>query len=163
MRMYAALNNKATASGMWLLCNGNQARICSCKKAPPVCTHSYEMLCVSAGAAFLGTQLLTVGEDGNIAVWSLHSKGGDSIDGKQCQLQRQRAQHPDLNVTMRSWLQRPAAAATSNDGSAGLQSAAAQLASPTAGAGAVVLPELQAAQRDPGEPLPERFCSRSAA
>jgi hypothetical protein len=106
---------------------------------------------VSAGAAFLGTQLLTVGEDGNIAVWNIHSNGDGDTDATHSQLQRQRVQHPDLNITMRSWLQRPAAAATSNASSTGLQLPAAQLTSPAAGAAGVVLPELQAAQHDPGE------------
>ncbi|KAF6264700.1 hypothetical protein COO60DRAFT_1654818 [Scenedesmus sp. NREL 46B-D3] len=35
-----------------------------------------------AGAAFLGTQLLTVGEDGIVAVWNMHSSGGINIEGR---------------------------------------------------------------------------------
>jgi hypothetical protein len=104
----------------------------------------------AAGAAFLGTQLLTVGEDGSIAVWSLHHDSSGSIDGRSGQQQRQRVQHPDLNVTMRSWLQQPAAAPSNTTMSAGLQSPAARMACP-AGSGGVVLPELQAVQRDTGE------------
>ncbi|WIA37015.1 hypothetical protein OEZ86_013999 [Tetradesmus obliquus] len=110
------------------------------------------------GAAFLGNQLLTVGQDGNVAVWNMHSSS-KGIGSK-------RKQHPDLNVTMRSWLERPTAAAGSNSSTAGFATAGVQQASspshasarPAVAAGGVMLQELHAAQSDP-EVLPSPLFS----
>lgn len=85
-----------------------------------------------------------------MAVWNMHSSS-KGIGSK-------RKQHPDLNVTMRSWLERPTAAAGSNSSTAGFATAGVQQASspshasarPAVAAGGVMLQELHAAQSDPG-------------
>ncbi|WIA16802.1 hypothetical protein OEZ85_013742 [Tetradesmus obliquus] len=117
------------------------------------------------GAAFLGNQLLTVGQDGNVAVWNMHSSSSSSNTGGR---HGHRMQHPDLNVTMRSWLERPTAAAGSNSSTAGFATAGVQQASlpshgsatPAVAAGGVMLPELHAAHSDP-EVLPSPLFSAS--
>jgi hypothetical protein len=111
----------------------------------------------AAAAAFLGTQLLTVGQDGNVAVWNMHSSSNSSsAEGRH----DQRMQHPDLNVTMRSWLERPPAAAANNTSSAEMVSAGVQPATLTSnagaataagGAGGVMLAERHGGQADPGK------------
>jgi hypothetical protein len=106
--------------------------------------------CVPAGAAFLGTQLLTVGQDGNIAVWNMHASSATSSASADddAQLHRQRMQHPDLNVTMRSWLERPQPAATGKQLESPMGHGNAVAAATDAKG--VLLPELQACEVDPG-------------
>ncbi|KAF8065716.1 WDR90 [Scenedesmus sp. PABB004] len=92
------------------------------------------------GVALLGEQLVTTGQDGNVLVWEVLGAAGAA--------QQPRAPHPDANVTARSWLERAAPAPGAGAPLGALAAPLLARADAAAAPGALVVPELQAAERD---------------